>query len=69
MSDNLTVSKHEVAHDMHQHGGSFLHMLALAWYAADDDNRYLIETMWNREWRQHAVMAQKRKEARNGHHG
>jgi hypothetical protein len=46
-----------------------MHCLAVAWYAADDYNRDLIETVWGREFHHHAVMAQKRKEARNGHYG
>jgi hypothetical protein len=59
----MNVTKHEVAHEMVDHGGNFIHCLALAWFAADDDNRYLIETMWSREWRHHAAMAKCRKEA------
>jgi hypothetical protein len=62
----MNVTKHEVAHEMHQHGGNFIHCLALAWYAADDDNRYLIETMWSREWRTHAALALRRKELKHG---
>ena len=69
MSNQGTITKHEVIHEMWAHGGSFMHCLAVAWYAADDYNRDLIETVWGREFHHHAVMAQKRKEARNGHHG
>ena len=63
---NMTVTKHDIAHEMVDHGGNFAHCLALAWFAADDDNRWLIETMWSREWRHHGAMALHRKEAKRG---
>lgn len=66
MSDQQpTVTKREVVDAMYQHGGAFIHRLALAWYAADDSNRFLIEAMWGPEWREYTALAQQIKKALN----